>query len=89
MYVRIVLMLDMISWIIYIYIYVRIMLDVGYDRLDHLYVFVYASCWMLGPCICICIRWIHCMIRWIMYGDMYHVFVFVSGGYIDDQEDHV
>jgi hypothetical protein len=27
------------------------------------------------------------MIRRIMYDDMYHVFV--SGGYIDDQEDHV
>ena len=39
-------MMDMISWIIYMY--VRIMLDAGYDWLDHVYVF--CICIMLDAC---------------------------------------
>ena len=73
MYVRIVLMLDMISWIIYMY--VRIMLEAGYDRLDHLYVFVYASCWMLDM-----IGWIICMYMHHV-GCLDHVSVYVLGRY--------
>jgi hypothetical protein len=53
--------------------YVCIMLDAGYDQLDHLYVCMYASCWMLD------------MISWIIF--MYVCTHHVDAGY--DQLDHV
>jgi hypothetical protein len=70
--------------------YVCIMLDAGYDQLDHVYVF----------CICIMLdAWTMYLylyqedtliIRRIMYDDMYQVDTwYASGRCIDDQEDHV
>ena len=64
----------MISWIIYMYMYVGIMLDAGYDQLDHLYVcthHVYAGYDQLDHVyvFCICIM----LDAWTMYLYMYQV----------------